>query len=64
MKILLNFDKAVAEVLADKVKSRLQFKVGLLSCITSELALNRYACRATWTRTGSAMKYGPLLSKT
>lgn len=30
MKILQNFDKAVAEVLADKVKSRLQFKVGYL----------------------------------
>jgi transcription initiation factor TFIIA small subunit len=28
MKILTNFDKAVADVLADKVKSRLTFKVG------------------------------------
>ncbi|CBX93796.1 hypothetical protein LEMA_P034700.1 [Plenodomus lingam JN3] len=27
MKILLNFDKAVADVLSDKVKSRLTFKV-------------------------------------
>jgi hypothetical protein len=27
MKILANFDKAVAEVLADKVKARLTFKV-------------------------------------
>lgn len=27
MKILINFDKAVADVLADKVKSRLTFKV-------------------------------------
>jgi hypothetical protein len=30
MKILANFDKAVAEVLADKVKARLTFKVGWL----------------------------------
>jgi transcription initiation factor TFIIA small subunit len=29
MKILLNFDKAVADVLSDKVKSRLTFKVSL-----------------------------------
>ncbi len=28
MKILLSFDKAVADVLSDKVKSRLTFKVG------------------------------------
>lgn len=28
MKILVNFDKAIAEVLADKVKARLTFKVG------------------------------------
>lgn len=30
MKILTNFDKAVADVLADKVKARLTFKVGWL----------------------------------
>lgn len=30
MKILINFDKAVADVLSDKVKSRLTFKVRLL----------------------------------
>jgi hypothetical protein len=29
MKILLNFDKAVADVLSEKVKSRLTFKVSL-----------------------------------
>lgn len=28
MRILANFDKAVADVLADKVKARLTFKVG------------------------------------
>lgn len=28
MKILANFDKAVADVLSEKVKSRLTFKVG------------------------------------
>jgi hypothetical protein len=28
MKILANFDKAVADVLAEKVKARLTFKVG------------------------------------
>ena len=30
MKILANFDKAVAEVLADKVKARLSFKVSVV----------------------------------
>ena len=30
MRILANFDKAVAEVLAEKVKARLTFKVGCL----------------------------------
>ena len=28
MKILMNFDRIISEVLADKVKSRLSFKVG------------------------------------
>jgi transcription initiation factor TFIIA small subunit len=30
MKILINFDKAVADGLADKVKTRLTFKVRLV----------------------------------
>jgi transcription initiation factor TFIIA small subunit len=34
MKILLNFDKAVADVLSEKVKSRLTFKVRL-ACATT-----------------------------
>jgi hypothetical protein len=33
MKILLNFDKAVADILSDKVKARLTFKVRL-ACAT------------------------------
>jgi hypothetical protein len=32
MKILNNFDRVVAEVLADKVKARLTFKVSMLLC--------------------------------
>lgn len=35
MKILANFDKAVAEVLADKVKARLTFKVGSDGIVTA-----------------------------
>jgi hypothetical protein len=30
MKILSTFDRAIAETLAEKVKSRLTFKVGLI----------------------------------
>lgn len=35
MKILINFDKAVADVLSEKVKSRLTFKVRLPTCDTA-----------------------------
>ena len=31
MKVVSRFDKAAADVLADKVKARLNFKVGILS---------------------------------
>lgn len=34
MKILANFDKAVADVLAEKVKARLTFKVGSSETMT------------------------------
>jgi transcription initiation factor TFIIA small subunit len=36
MKILINFDKAVADGLADKVKTRLTFKVSLVHCGSME----------------------------
>jgi transcription initiation factor TFIIA small subunit len=36
MKILANFDKAVADVLADKVKARLTFKVGWRQLVAEE----------------------------
>lgn len=37
MKILVNFDKAVAEGLADKVKTRLTFKVSTVGECSYEL---------------------------
>lgn len=40
MKILANFDKAVADVLADKVKSRLTFKVGSQVAACKQLGPN------------------------
>lgn len=39
MKILANFDRAIADVLQDKVKSRLTFKVGMTCCEASALGL-------------------------
>lgn len=36
MKILINFDKAVADGLADKVKTRLTFKVSMVRCGSRE----------------------------
>ncbi|KAJ9501378.1 Transcription initiation factor IIA subunit 2 [Exophiala xenobiotica] len=38
MKILANFDRSIADTLAEKVKSRLTFKVGqTLSCVSREI---------------------------
>lgn len=36
MKILANFDRAIADVLQEKVKARLTFKVGTTCCEASE----------------------------
>lgn len=41
MKILANFDRAIADVLQDKVKARLTFKVGTTCCEGSTLGLPR-----------------------
>ena len=32
MKVIATFDKSITEVLADKVKARLNFKVALVPC--------------------------------
>jgi hypothetical protein len=68
MKILTNFDKAVADVLADKVKARLTFKV-CSDTLHSPVELaawinNVYLYRATSIPTASATTSGPSLSKT
>lgn len=47
MKILANFDKAVADVLADKVKARLTFKVGWN-------AIAAGVCAADWALVGTS----------
>ena len=56
MKILLNFDRAVADVLSEKVKSRLTFKVGG-ACACATLWLSRILT----TGTLGAPRYLPLL---
>ena len=65
MKILLNFDKAVADVLSDKVKSRLTFKVSLVlkQCRLAPARL-MCDCRDISTPTASATTCGLLSSKT
>ena len=70
MKVLSNFDRVVSEVLADKVKSRLNFKVGCskvevfrsqpYNCLLADAPL----CRVTWRLTASAMMSGPSWSRT
>ena len=41
MKILANFDRAIADVLQEKVKARLTFKVGTTCCEASAVGLPR-----------------------
>ena len=43
MKILANFDKAVAEVLADKVKARLTFKVSCAAIVMVAKVANSHS---------------------
>ena len=46
MRIMANFDQSVANVLADKVKARMSFKVSL----ASRRSLRLYAEETTWRR--------------
>lgn len=71
MKVIATFDKSITEVLADKVKTRLNFKVRA-SCeyrkkekiyIDPSLLMHSCVARVTWTPIDSAMKSGPSLSK-
>ena len=65
MKILINFDKAVADVLSDKVKSRLTFKVGgTLATRWVTWHADALSTRDISIRTVSATTSGPLLSRT
>ncbi|ESZ89844.1 transcription initiation factor iia small chain [Sclerotinia borealis F-4128] len=48
MKILANFDRSITEVLADKVKARLTFKVYALHAGTGHLDTYRF-CDEVWT---------------
>jgi hypothetical protein len=61
MKILSNFDRTITEVLADKVKANLTFKVCFWPSKAVETRELNSVCelRATWTRTASATKFGP-----
>jgi len=59
MKILANFDRSITEVLAEKVKARLTFKVcdeRLVEGNEGQSRANKR--RAIWTLIGSAMKSG------
>lgn len=72
MKVIATFDKSITEVLADKVKTRLNFKVRA-SCeyckkekenlFYPSLLMHSCVARVTWTPIDSAMKSGPSLSK-
>lgn len=62
MKILINFDKAVADVLSDKVKSRLTFKVGFQLTHWKYETLTR-SSRGISIHIDSATMSGPLLSR-
>lgn len=46
MKILANFDRAIADVLQEKVKARLTFKVGATCCEAGEPSACLETCRA------------------
>lgn len=59
MKILANFDKAVADVLADKVKARLTFKVGWRQLVAEEARPRQHSI-LTCARAGTS-RYLPLL---
>jgi hypothetical protein len=64
MKILANFDRAITEVLADKVKARLNFKVhghlvSFWADMSKLLANTGSQQRATSILTASATKSGP-----
>lgn len=73
MKVVSRFDKTIAEVLADKVKARLNFKVGdiyntnlgvgTVHCV--ELSMDKSAnavvdSRVIWIPTASVTRSGPL----
>lgn len=66
MKILSNFDRAIAETLAEKVKSRVTFKVSLHkrgSVSPSREGYTKTSYRATWKRIDSATTSGLSWSK-
>lgn len=59
MKILSNFDRSITEVLADRVKANLTFKVRVwMGQGDGERELNKLRYRAIWTRTVFAMRSG------
>lgn len=58
MKILSNFDRSITEVLADRVKANLTFKVRVWGGGNGDKELNTLGYRAIWTRTVSVMRSG------
>lgn len=58
MKILANFDRSITEVLAEKVKARLTFKVCSKHC-TEKLMILLINLRDTLIRIDSVTKSGP-----
>lgn len=58
MKILSNFDRSITEVLADRVKANLTFKVRVWGGGDRDRA-KYVGYRAIWTRTVSVMRSGP-----
>ena len=60
MKVIATFDKSITEVLADKVKARMNFKVAAPCCFLRSgfLTDTDIAKRAIWIPTVSATKSG------
>lgn len=58
MKILSNFDRSITEVLADRVKANLTFKVRVWGGGNGDIELNTLGYRGIWTRTVSVMRSG------
>lgn len=66
IKIMTNFDQVMSQVLGDRVKARMSFKVGAYASVTPYSEFNTESCflRVIWIPTASVTKSGHSSSKT